>query len=105
RRRVTFEATPGLAIAKQLLVADRAGSTVHRIEQWRRVPFAEDQMVVMRVIRRGEVVAQVLRQQHGHQVGGGHRGSRVPGSGCGTASYGIDAQLLTNRAPELVVAH
>ena len=39
----------------------------------------EDQLVVLRVARAVEVVAEVLREQHRHEVGGGHGGGRVAG--------------------------
>ena len=63
----------------------------------------EDQVVVPRVVRAVEVVAEVLREQHGHQVGGGHRGGRVAGFGDGRAADRVDAQLLAQLAPQLGV--
>ena len=70
---------PELAEGEQLLVGDRAGRLEHRVQQRRRVALGEDQVVVARVVRLVEVVAQVLGEQHGHQVGRGHRRGRVAG--------------------------
>jgi hypothetical protein len=72
RGRVAFEHAAERPVREQLLVRDRPGCLEHRVEQRRRVPLGKDEAVVGGEIRLVEVVAQVLREQHGHQVGGGH---------------------------------
>ena len=94
RRRVALQARAELAEGEQLLVVDRAGHLVHAVEQRRGVALGEDEVVVGRVLGRGEVVAQVPREQHRHQVGGRHRGGRVAGAGGGGGADRVDAQLL-----------
>jgi hypothetical protein len=86
RRRVTLEPRAERAEREQLLDVDRAGRAVHRVEQGRRVALREDEPVVVRVVGRVEVVAEVLVQQHRHQVGRGHRRGRVAGLGDGHAA-------------------
>jgi hypothetical protein len=66
---MSLEAAAQLAIAQQLLVVDRAGRAVHGVQQRRRVTLGEDEVVVARVARVVEVVAQVARKQYGHEVG------------------------------------
>src|SRR4029450_6289521 len=65
----------------------------------------EDEPVVRRRLRRGEVVPQVPGQEHGHQGGGGHPGGGVPRLRGGRAAHGVDPKLLTELAPELDVVH
>ena len=77
RRRVPLEPRAELAEGQQLLVGDRAGGLEDGVDERRRVALREDQVVVPRVVRVVEVVAEVLREEHGHQVGRGHRGRRV----------------------------
>ena len=77
RRRVALEPRAELAEGQQLLVVDRADGLQHRVVQRRRVALGEDQVVVGRVLRVRVVQPQVAVDQHGHQVGGGHRGGRV----------------------------
>ena len=67
--------------------------------------FREDEPVVPQVVRVVEVVAEVLRDQHGHQVGRGHARGGVPGLGCGGWADGVHPELLTKLAPELDVVH
>ena len=105
RRRVSLEPRAELAEGQQLLVGDRAGRLVDGVEQRRRVALREDQVVVARVVRLVEVVAEVLREQHRHQVGGRHRRGRVAGLRDGGCADRIDAQLLPQLAPELGVGH
>ena len=63
----------------------------------------EDEPVVVRILRVLEVVAQVLREQHGHQVGGGHPRGRMAGAGLRRGADRVDPQLLPQLAPELDV--
>ena len=90
---------------QQLLVGDRAGRLVHRVEQRRGVALREDQVVVAGVVRVVEVVAEVLREQDRHQVGGGHRGGRMPGLRDGGRADRVDAQLLAELTPEFRAFH
>ncbi len=94
RRRVALQARAELAEGQQLLVVDRPGRLVERVEQRRGVALGEDEVVVGAVLRRVEVVAQVLREEHRHQVGRGHRGGRVAGVGGGGGADRVDSQLL-----------
>ena len=93
RRRVALHAGAVLAEAQQLLVVDRAGGLVERVEQRRGVALGEDEVVVGRVVRRVEVVAQVAREEHRHQVGGRHRGGRVARARRVAGADRVDAQL------------
>ena len=105
RRRMSLEPRPELAERQQLLVRDRAGGLEHRVEQRRRVTLREDQVVVARVVRAVEVVAEVLGEQDGHQVRGRHRGRWMARLGNGRRADRIDAQLLAKLAPELWIGH
>ena len=73
RRGMAFEAAAEFAQGQQLCIGDRPGGFEQRIQQGRRVPFREHQVIVAGTLRIREVVAQVIGQQHRHQVGGGHR--------------------------------
>ncbi len=105
RRRVAFEARPELAKREQLLVGDRARRLVDGVEQRRRVALREDEMVVARVVRPVEVVAEVLGEQHRHQVGGRHRGRRMAGLRDGRGADRIHPELLSQLPPELDIGH
>jgi hypothetical protein len=78
---VAFEAAAELAVCGELLLVDRTGGAVHRVEQRRGVALGEDQMVVAGIVGPVEVVAQVASEQHGHEVGGGERRGRVARAG------------------------
>jgi hypothetical protein len=105
RRRVSLEPRAELAKRQQLLVRDRARGLEHGIDEGRRVALGEDQVVVPRIVRAVEVVAEVLREQHRHQVRGRHRGRRVPGLGDRCGADRVDAELLSQLAPKLGIAH
>ena len=85
RSRVPLEPASELAEREQLLVRDRARGLVHRVQERRRVPLGEDEMVVPRVVGFIEVVPEVLRQQDGHEVGRGHRRGRMARLGTAAA--------------------
>ncbi len=105
RRRVALQPAAEVAEGEQLLVRDRAGRLVHRVQQGRGVSLGEDEVVVPRVVRVVEVVVQVLRQQDGHQVGRRHRRGRVAGLGHGRRADRVHAQLLPQFLPALGVGH
>ena len=105
RRRVPLEDRVELPVRQQLLLRDRAGGAEHRVEERRRVALREDEPVVVRVVRVVEVVAQVLREQHGHQVGRGHARGRMAGARLRGGADRVDPQLLPQLAPELDVVH
>src|SRR6185312_7281567 len=69
------------------------------------MPLREDQVIVQRVLGAVEVVAQVLGQEDGHQVGRGHRRGRVAGACCGGRADRVDAQLLAQLAPLFLLVH
>ena len=102
-RRVAFDARAEATEGEHLVVADRARRLVHRVQQRRRVTLAEDEVVVAGVVRRAEVVAKVLRHEHGHQVGRRHRARRVPAPRRAAGSDRVDAELLTELAPLVVL--
>ena len=77
RRRVALEPRAELAEREQLLVGDHPRGSVHRVQERRRVALREDEPVVVGIARVVEVVAQVLRQQHRHQIGRRHARGRV----------------------------
>ena len=60
-RRVALDPAAEPAEGEHLLVLDGAGRLVHGVQQRRGVALGEDQVVVARVVRRVEVVVQVLR--------------------------------------------
>ncbi len=101
---VALDAAAELAEGQHLRVADRTGRLVHRVQQRRRVALAEDQVVVVRVLGRPEVVVQVLRHQHRHQVGAGHGRGRVAAAGGTGGSDRVDAQLEAQLTPLLEVS-
>jgi hypothetical protein len=75
----------------QFLVGDGACSLVEGVEQRRGMALGEDQVIVGRVVRSGEVILEVFRHQHGHQVGGGQRRGGVAGTGSGGGPDAVDA--------------
>ena len=99
-RRVALEDAGELAVGQQLLVGDHPGRLVHRVEQRRSVPLGEDEPVVGRILRLLEVVAEVLGEQHGHQVSCGHARSGVTRLRFRCTADGIDAELLSQLTPE-----
>jgi hypothetical protein len=56
-------------------------------------------MIVAGVVGLVEVVAQVFRDQDGHQLGGGHRRGRVAGLRHRAGTNGVDPQLLRQLMP------
>jgi hypothetical protein len=56
---VTLEPAADAAVAQQLLVADRTGGAVERVEERGGVALGEDQVVVREIFGVVEVVAQV----------------------------------------------
>ena len=98
RRGMALDPAAEPAKGEHLVVADRAGRLEHRVQQRGGVALAEDQVVVARVIGVAEVVVQVLRHQHGHEVGRGHRRGRVAAPRGARGTDRVDPQLL----PELV---
>ena len=102
-RRMSLDPAAELAEGEHLLVADRAGGLVHRVQQRRRVALAEDQMIVPRILRRAEVVVEVLRHEHGHEVGGRHRRRRVAAAGGAARADRVDADLLAELPPIVVL--
>ena len=58
-----------------------------------------------RVLRVVEVVAEVLVEEDRHQVGRRHGGGRVARVRDGARADGVDAELLSQLAPALVIGH
>ena len=100
-----LQPAPELPVGHELLVRDRPGGLVDRVEERRGVSLGEDKAVVLGALRCVEVVAEVLRDEDRHQVRGRHRGRRVTGPGRRAAADGVDAQLLSELLPALDVVH
>jgi hypothetical protein len=62
---VALEAAPEAAVGEELLVVDRADRAEHGVEKRRGVALGEEEVVVRRVLRVGEVEPQVPRDQDG----------------------------------------
>ena len=90
RRRMPLEHAPELPVGREVLDGESARGAVHPVEERGRVPFREDQPVVVRVLRPVEVVPQVLGEQHRHQVGGGHARGGVARLRIGGAADRVD---------------
>ena len=73
RRGMALQARPELAKGQHLIVGDDAHRLEDRVKQRRRVAFGEDEVVVVRLSRVVPVIQEVPRDEHRHQVGGGHR--------------------------------
>jgi hypothetical protein len=101
RRRVALQAAAELAEGQELLVGYGPRCLVYRVEQRRGVPLREDQVVVRRVPRSVEVVAQILAEEHGHELGRRHARGGVPRASAGARADAVHAQLLRERAPLL----
>src|SRR5215208_5006798 len=69
------------------------------------MPLGEDQMVVVRIPRVVEIVAQVTRQQHRHQVGRRHGRGRMARARGGGAADTVHAELLGQLANLGVESH
>ncbi len=91
---MSFEAAAQLAEGEQFLVVDGAGGLVRGVQQRRGVSLGQDEAVVAGVSGAVEVVAEVVCEQNGQQVGRGHRGRRVPGARGGGSADTVHAQLL-----------
>ena len=105
RGRMALEHAPELAVGLQVVDRDGAGRAEHAVEERRGMSLREDEPVVVRVLRVGEVVSQVLGEQHRHQVGRGHARGRMAGLRRGGAAHRVDPQLLSELAPEIGVVH
>ena len=107
RRRMPLKAAAALSVRQQRLVVDRAGGAVQGVQQRRGMTLAENKVVVSRVIRRVEVVAQVLREEDRHEIGGRHRRRRVARVRGRTRPDRVDPELPTEVGPGFlrVVGH
>ncbi len=105
RRGVALEPAAELAEAEQLVVVDRPGRLEARIEERRGVALGEDQVVVRGVARVLEVEPEVAVEQHGHQLGCGHRRGRVARAAGIAAANRVHPQLLCQLAAEVVSVH
>lgn len=65
--------------------------------------LGEDQVIVVGVVRCLQIPAQMTSQQHGDEVGGGHRRGRVPGTGPVAHHDRVDTQLLREFGAEVEV--
>ena len=93
RCRVPLQARAEPTVAfHQFGVGDDADRLERGVQQRRRVPLGQDEMVVVRVVRLVPVT-QVACEQNGHQVGRRHAGGGVPGAGGGAGADCVGAQL------------
>ena len=102
---MALHAAAGLAEVEHLLVCDGAGGLEYRVEQRGGVALGEDEPVVGVVLWPVEAVPQVLRNEDGGEVGGGHRGGGVARSGGCAGANRVDAQLLPKLTPDVRVVH
>ena len=72
RGRMSLEHAAELAVREQLLVTNGSDGAQDRVVEGGGMSLREDQPVVRRLLRVLVVVAEVVRHQHRHQVGGGH---------------------------------
>jgi len=101
RGRMAFQPRSEAAVSgHQLLVGDHPDRLVDGVQQRRSVPLGEDEVVVAGVIRVVPVIAEVPAYQDGHQVGGGHTGGRMPGTGRRARPDGVHPQLLAKLGGE-----
>src|SRR5207302_8556298 len=98
---MSLEPRPEGAVRHQLVVGDRAARFVERVEEWRRVPLGEDQMVVGGLVWVGEVVAQVPGPEDGDQIRRRHARRRVARPGLRAGPDAVDAHLLGHLAGEI----
>ena len=90
---MALQAAAELAQAQQLGVRDDSGRLEHRVEQRAGVALAEDQAIVAGVTGVGPVISQVFGEEHRHEVGGGHAGSRVTRPRFRRAADAVHTQL------------
>ena len=90
---------------EQLVVRNRAGGLVHGVEEGRGVSLGEDEVVVVRVPGIVEVVVEVLRHEHGHQVGRGHRRGGMARFRHVRGTNRVDPQLLSELSPVVHFGH
>src|SRR5215204_2239012 len=100
-RRVSLQAAAELAERHELLVRDRARRFIDGVEQRGGVAFGEDEVVVVGVFGVVEVVAEVLAQEHGQQVGRRHGRGGVSRPGARARTDAIDPELLGETVPLL----
>ena len=105
RGRVALEHAPVRAVVEDLLVGDDTRGPVDRVQQRGRVALGEDEPVVRRALRLGEVVAEIAVDEDREQVSCGHRG-RGMSRPCGCAHpHRVDAELLSELSPSLRRRH
>ena len=77
----------------QFILRDDADGLEHRVQQRRRVPLREDQVVVRGGLRVIPVESQMPGDEHGEQVRSGHARGGMPRAGAGARSDRVDSQL------------
>ena len=104
RRRMSFEHAPERPVRQQLLVGDRPDGAENRVVERGGVALGEDQPVVRRVLRVVVVVAEMVRDEDGHQVGRRHPRSGMARLRDRRGPDRVDAELLSELA-EFVRVH
>ena len=94
-----------LAVVHELLVGDDPRGAVDRVQQGRCVALREDETIVRRALRSGEVVAEVPVDEDRHEIRRGHRRRRVAGLRGRAHADGVDAELLPQLATAVGVGH
>jgi hypothetical protein len=102
---VAFEEAAKAAERQQLLVGDRARRLEQRVQQRRSVALREDQPIVRRVAGVEEVVAKVLGQKHGHEVGRRQRRRRVTRVRRTAGANGVEPELSRKPLKGAEVSH
>src|SRR5699024_10679407 len=90
---------------EQLLVVDGTDGLEAGVQQRGGVALGEDQVIVARIVRSGEVHAQMPVQQAGQQVRGGHGRRRVSGTRCLAGPDRVDSELLREFMAERRLVH
>ena len=90
---MALQRTTELAQAHQFLVGDRPGRLEQGVEQGTGMTLAEDEAVIVRMMRLGPVEAKVIRQKDRHEVRRGHAGRRMARPRCRGAPNTIDTEL------------
>ena len=94
RRGMALEHARVLAVVEDVVVGDDPCGAVDRVQQGRCMALGEDQAVVRRALRVGEVEAEVALDEDRHEIGGRHRRGGMARARGGAHTNGVDAELL-----------
>ncbi len=94
-RGMPFERAAQRAEGEQFGVLDQPDRLERGVQQRRGVSLGQHETVVAGVGGAIDVVAEVVGEEDGHQVGGGHGRGRMPGPGGIGGPHTVHAQLLS----------